>query len=102
MARAKKVSIVNEPESSVHSSDLLAGAVGPCSNPVQRVHNLYICNSANSSVRGRLRRLIDTCRACGDTPDWVLNEMARLADEMKCVASIEANTLISDKPRNPE
>jgi hypothetical protein len=83
-------------------STALFGAVGPCSDPVQRVHRLYMVNTSASNVRGQLRILADMSRDNG-VPDWHCDRLEKLADALVTVADLESpNVVITNKGSQDE
>ena len=72
----------------VRCDDLL-GAVGPCADPVQRVHRLYMVNTTAGNVKGQLGILADMSRDNG-VPAWYCERLQKLADALLTVGGLEA------------
>jgi hypothetical protein len=67
----------------------LLGAVGPCADPVQRVHRLYMVNTTAGNVKGQLGILADMSRDNG-VPAWYCERLQKLADALLTVGGLEA------------
>jgi len=72
-------------------SSALLGAVGPCADPVQRVHRLYMVNTTSGNVKGQLGILADMSRDNG-VPAWYCERLQKLADALLTVGGLEAHT----------
>ena len=70
-------------------SSALLGAVGPCADPVQRVHRLYMVNTTAGNVKGQLGILADMSRDNG-VPAWYCERLQKLADALLTVGGLEA------------
>lgn len=85
------------PEGPAGSSALFA-AVGPCTDPVQRVRQLYMVNTSAGNVKGQLKILADMSRDNG-VPAWYCDRLQKLADALLTVGVLEsvANVELSDR-----
>lgn len=72
--------------------DELFGAVGPCPDPINRVHRLYRVNTTISNIRGQLRILIDMARDNG-VPAWYCYQLEKLTDSIITVGDIESSNV---------
>lgn len=70
-------------------STVLLGAVGPCADPVQRVHRLYMVNTTAGNVKGQLRILAQMSRDNG-VPEWYCDRLQKLADALLTVGGLES------------
>ena len=75
-------------QSAVACSALL-GAVGPCADPVQRVHRLYMVNTTTGNVKGQLGILAAMSRDNG-VPAWYCERLKKLADALLTVGGLES------------
>ena len=72
-----------------HDRSALLGAVGPCADPVQRVHRLYMVNTTAGNVKRQLGILADMSRDNG-VPSWYCERLQKLADALLTVGGLEA------------
>jgi hypothetical protein len=77
------------PTETERQSAALFGAVGPCADPVQRVHHLYMVNTTAGNVKGQLGILAAMSRDNG-VPAWYCERLQKLADALLTVGGLEA------------
>lgn len=90
MTTAQTNSAITETADAVGiGSSALFAAVGPCTDPVQRVRQLYIVNTTAGNVKGQLKILADMSRDNG-VPAWYCDRLQKLADALLTVGALES------------
>jgi hypothetical protein len=62
---------------------------GPCADVEQRIKDLYIVNTVAGWAKGRLK-ILSEMAADHKLPQWCVNEIRRISDEIETVAMREA------------